>query len=172
MKFFDYVRSELGDDPKTQTKVFLISELITNESRYHCGVGGKSVDASRKELCLEDNDEYPAWRLHPGRVYFGDCPECSNPRSVGCPVVKGRDFHFCWKFWYFDRYGAELYREACCSQTGSEGRHQQLHPQPSKGGGPSFCCCYFHLAWRCGNSSGYLRGLGSVPSAGEAGRSL
>lgn len=30
-KFLDYIRSELEDDPRTQSKFFLTSDLITNE---------------------------------------------------------------------------------------------------------------------------------------------
>lgn len=43
------------------------------------------MDAHRRELGLEDNDEYPLWRLH--------------PNSPGCPLTKGRNFYI---FWYFD----------------------------------------------------------------------
>lgn len=58
-KFLDYIRSELGDDPRSHTKIFLTSDLIANESRYPCGIGGLSIDARRRELCLKDNEEYP-----------------------------------------------------------------------------------------------------------------
>lgn len=40
-KFLDFVRNELGDDPRSKTKVFLTSELIINENRHPCGIGEK-----------------------------------------------------------------------------------------------------------------------------------
>lgn len=60
-KFLDYVKSELGNSPKTQTKVFLTSELIAHESRNYCETGGLSVDARKRELRLEDDNEYLMW---------------------------------------------------------------------------------------------------------------
>lgn len=94
IKFFDYIKSELRTDPKTQTKVFLTSELIDNPSKKFCGIGGLFVDARRRELGLEGNDEYPVWRLHPNRIFSNDCPKCSNPNSPGCPNTKGRNFYY------------------------------------------------------------------------------
>lgn len=64
-KFLDYVRSKHGDDSKPQTKIFITGKLIADESRYPCGIVGLSVDNCQRELHLEDNDEYPVWRLHP-----------------------------------------------------------------------------------------------------------
>lgn len=90
VKFLNYVRSELGDDPRTQTKVFLSGELIADASRYLCGIGGYSIDARRRELGLEDNYEYPFWKLHPGRVFLDECPECSDLSNAGCSAEKGR----------------------------------------------------------------------------------
>lgn len=68
-KFLDYIRSELGDNLKTQSKIFLTNELITNESWYAYEIGGQVVDDCRRELGLEDSEEYLVWRLHPGRVF-------------------------------------------------------------------------------------------------------
>lgn len=76
-KFLDYVRFELGDDPKRQTKVFYTNDLLDKDSRHFCGIGGLAVEARRKELGLEDNSEYPMWRLHPNRVFSTECPKCS-----------------------------------------------------------------------------------------------
>lgn len=65
LKFLDYIKNEPGTGPKSQTKIFLTSELIDNPSMNSCGIGGLSVDARRRELGLEDNDDYLVWRLHP-----------------------------------------------------------------------------------------------------------
>lgn len=93
-KFLDYIQSELGDNLRTQSKVFFTSELIANESRHACGIGGLAAADRRRELSLEDNEEYPVCKLHPGRTFSDECPVCSNPRSVGRPVGKGSgDFY-------------------------------------------------------------------------------
>lgn len=84
-KFLDYVQSELGDSPKIQSKIFLTSELLATVSRYACGIGGQVVDDRWRELGLEENEEYPVWRLHPGRVFSNKCPRCSNPRKQVAP---------------------------------------------------------------------------------------
>lgn len=89
-KFLDYVRSELGDDPNSQTKVFYGKDLIDKTSRHFCGIGGLSVDARRKELGLEDNSEYPMWRLHPNKVFLTECPECSDPKNFECLPKKDK----------------------------------------------------------------------------------
>lgn len=83
--------------PKIQTKVFFTGELIERSSRHSCGMGGLSANARRRELKIEDNDEYPAWRLHPNRVFSNECSECKNPRSQGCLAFEsfeGRDVYY------------------------------------------------------------------------------
>lgn len=42
--FLDFVKSELGDDPKTQIKVFSTNKLLDPESRHWCRVGGPDVE--------------------------------------------------------------------------------------------------------------------------------
>lgn len=78
-KFLDYVRSELGESAKNQTKIFYTRDLLENSSRHFCGIGGLRTDARRSELGLEDKSEYPMWKLHPNRVFSTECPECSDP---------------------------------------------------------------------------------------------
>lgn len=51
------------------------------------------MDARRRELGLEDNDEYLVWRLHPNQVFSNECLKCSNPNSPGCPTAKGRNLY-------------------------------------------------------------------------------
>lgn len=89
-KFLDFVRSELGDNPKTKTKVFSAHALLQLESRHWCGIGGPSIDLWQRELRLVDDDKYPTWRLHPNRVFFDECPICNIPNSAGCQIDKGR----------------------------------------------------------------------------------
>lgn len=59
-------------------------------SRYSCRIGGMRADARPRELGLEDNSEYPMWRLHPNRVFSRECPECNDPRSLVCLPKKDR----------------------------------------------------------------------------------
>lgn len=61
LKFRDFFKSELGNDPYNQTKVFSIKNLLDKESR-------ESVKSWRSQLGLEDNEVYPMWKLHPGQV--------------------------------------------------------------------------------------------------------
>lgn len=42
-KFLDFVKRELGNDPKKQTKVFSTHILLTPESLNWCGIGGPSI---------------------------------------------------------------------------------------------------------------------------------
>lgn len=52
--------------------------------------GGLSANARRRELKIEDNDEYP-------RVFSNECSECKNPRSQGCLAYEsseGRDVYY------------------------------------------------------------------------------
>lgn len=48
------------------------------------------MDARWRELGLENKNEYPVWRLHSERVFFDECPKCTNLEGEGCPVAKGR----------------------------------------------------------------------------------
>lgn len=90
-KYLDYVRSELGDDPKNQTKVYFTGELIKKSSREFCGIGRLSVNTRLRELKLEDNDEYPIGRLQPNRVFSNECPEYNDSHSQGCLASESYD---------------------------------------------------------------------------------
>lgn len=89
-KFLEFVKNELGDDPKMQRKVFSIDSLLEYGSLDWCGMGNPGVKDRRNLLGLEDDDKYPAWRLHPNRVFFDECPICTAPNSTGCPTDRGR----------------------------------------------------------------------------------
>lgn len=59
--------SELGDDPKKQTKVFYTKDLLDKTSKDLCRIGGLSVEAMRM--------------LHPNRVFSTECAECSDSNN-------------------------------------------------------------------------------------------
>lgn len=90
-KFFEFIRNDLGDDTKTQTKVFSSSALLEAESLRWCGMGGLKVEDRRQLLGLADNDEYLAWRLHLNRVFFDESPAYTSLNSAGCRTGKGRN---------------------------------------------------------------------------------
>lgn len=92
-KFLEFVRVELGDDPKKQTKVFSTSVLLDVQSLIWCGVCGVLIQPRQKELGLEDLSEYPAWRLHPNRFFFYDCPICSSLSFDRCRTNNGTLLH-------------------------------------------------------------------------------
>lgn len=80
----DYVRSELGESAKNQTKIFYTRDLLENLSRHFFGIGGLRIDARRSKLGLEDKGEYSMWKLHLNRVFSTECPKCSDPQSLVC----------------------------------------------------------------------------------------
>lgn len=59
-RFLDFVKSELGDDPKTQTKVFSINDLLKGESRKWCVMASPNNEGHCNLLGLIDTDEYLA----------------------------------------------------------------------------------------------------------------
>lgn len=86
----DYVRSELGVNPKSQTKIFYTRDLLDYTSRNFCGIVDLRTDTYRRELGLEDNNEYPMWRLHPNKIFLNECPECIDPKSFVCLPKKDK----------------------------------------------------------------------------------
>lgn len=91
LKFLDFVKRELGSDPHIQIKVFSTSNLLQRESKVWGGIGRISVNSRQSLLRLEDNEEYPMWKLHPGQVFMPKYPVCSTPNSNGCPT-SGRSY--------------------------------------------------------------------------------
>lgn len=77
-KFLNFVKSELGYNPKNQTKVFSTTELLEPKSRHWCGIRGPQVEVRHKLLGLTDDNEYPACRVH------------TAPNSAGCLTNKCR----------------------------------------------------------------------------------
>lgn len=45
LKILDFVKSELGDNPQTQTKVFSTTDFLNKESKVWCEIGGMFVNS-------------------------------------------------------------------------------------------------------------------------------
>lgn len=45
LKILDFVKSELSDNPQTQTKVFSTTDFLNKESKVWCEIGGMFVNS-------------------------------------------------------------------------------------------------------------------------------
>lgn len=89
IKFLSIVFAALGYDQRSQTKVYSTTDLLDKESLtwYRIEPG---LEARKSELQFEEDQEYPSWTLHPGRVFSSECVMCRVTDLEGCQTAHSR----------------------------------------------------------------------------------